>query len=102
MIDGIAAINASTMGSLQMQAARSENVNPTPAMSFTEALKTTAMQQVETVQRSEAMTMASMHGQASLQEVVQATVKAELAVETSLAIRNKMIESYQEIMRMPI
>ncbi len=102
MIDGIAAINAATMGSLQMKSAQSPSVNPTPAMSFTEALKSTAMQQVQTVQTSEATTMASMHGQASLQEVVQATMKAELAVETSLAIRNKMIESYQEIMRMPI
>jgi len=69
---------------------------------FLEALKGTAMNSIQSVNQSETMASAAMHGQASLQEVVQATVKAEVAVETAISIRNKMIESYQEIMRMPI
>lgn len=69
---------------------------------FLEALKGTAMDSIQAVNQSETMASSAMHGQASLQEVVQATVKAEVAVETAISIRNKMIESYQEIMRMPI
>ncbi|GGY50849.1 flagellar hook-basal body complex protein FliE [Parvularcula lutaonensis] len=102
MIEATAAINASQVGGVQLRPAAATDLKAAPAMSFTEALKSTAMQQVQTVQQSEQASMAAMHGQASLQEVVQATVKAELAVETALAIRNKMIESYQEIMRMPV
>lgn len=102
MIEAISAVNASQAGRVTFDASRSLSVNTTPAMSFTDALKSTAMQQVQAVQTSEATSIAAMNGTASLQEVVQATVKAEMAVETSLAIRNKMIESYQEIMRMPI
>jgi flagellar hook-basal body complex protein FliE len=85
-----------------MAASQAFDTQASPNVSFVDALKSTAMDQVQTVQQSETMSMNAMHGRASLQEVVQATVKAELAVETALAIRNKMIESYQEIMRMPI
>jgi flagellar hook-basal body complex protein FliE len=48
------------------------------------------------------MTVGAMHGKVSLQEVVGATMKAEMAVETAISVRNKMIEAYQEIMRMPV
>ena len=103
MIEALTAIAASSAGaSVKMAPAQTAFTQDTPTVSFGDALKATAMQQIETVQASEQMTMAAMHGQASLQEVVEATVKAELAVETALAVRNKMIEAYQEIMRMPI
>lgn len=102
MIEATAAINATQVGGVQLRPAAASEVKNAPAVSFTDALKSTAMQQVQTVQQSEQMSMAALHGQASLQDVVQATVKAELAVETAIAIRNKMIESYQEIMRMPV
>lgn len=102
MIDAIGAIAASAAGNIKMAPAQTAYTQEAPKMSFGQAMKATAMQQIETIQASEEMTQAAMHGRASLQEVVQATVKAELAVETALAIRNKMIEGYQEIMRMPI
>lgn len=102
MIEAVTAIAATAANSPTMAASQAFDTQATPNVSFVDALKSTAMDQVQTVQQSEALSMAAMHGRASLQEVVQATVKAELAVETALAIRNKMIESYQEIMRMPI
>ena len=46
--------------------------------------------------------MNAVRGDASMQDVVQATIAAELAVESAVSVRNKIIESYQEIMRMPI
>ena len=69
---------------------------------FGQAMASMAAEQVQTVQASEQTTMAAMNGRASLQEVVQSTVKAELAVETAISVRNKIIEGYQELMRMPI
>ena len=41
-------------------------------------------------------------GDASLVDVVTAISAAEASLETAIAIRNKVIEAYQEIMRMPI
>lgn len=41
-------------------------------------------------------------GDASLVDVVTAVSAAEVTLETAIAIRNKVVEAYQEIMRMPI
>ncbi|MEQ8748165.1 MAG: flagellar hook-basal body complex protein FliE [Amphiplicatus sp.] len=41
-------------------------------------------------------------GDASLVDVVTAISAAEVALETAIAVRNRVIEAYQEIMRMPI
>ncbi|MEL6791271.1 MAG: flagellar hook-basal body complex protein FliE [Pseudomonadota bacterium] len=41
-------------------------------------------------------------GEADLVDVVTAISAAEISLETAIAVRNRMIEAYQEIMRMPI
>ncbi len=41
-------------------------------------------------------------GDASLVDVVTAVSAAEVTLETAIAIRNRVVEAYQEIMRMPI
>ena len=41
-------------------------------------------------------------GEAELTEVVQAVTAAEVTLETVVAVRDRMISAYQEIMRMPI
>ena len=41
-------------------------------------------------------------GDANLVDVVTSISAAEVSLETAIAVRNRMIEAYQEIMRMPI
>jgi len=41
-------------------------------------------------------------GKADLVEVVTALAAAETSLQTAVAIRNRMIDAYQDIMRMPI
>ncbi len=41
-------------------------------------------------------------GEASLVDVATAVSAAEVSLETAIAVRNKVVEAYQEIMRMPI
>ncbi|MEM9393531.1 MAG: flagellar hook-basal body complex protein FliE [Pseudomonadota bacterium] len=36
------------------------------------------------------------------QALVQAITETELAIETTVAVRNKVVEAYQEILRMPV
>ena len=35
-------------------------------------------------------------------QLVQALAQSELAVETAVALRNKVVQAYQEILRMPL
>jgi flagellar hook-basal body complex protein FliE len=37
-----------------------------------------------------------------MHEVIQAVGKAEMTLQTMLTVRDKTIEAYQEILRMPI
>ncbi len=46
--------------------------------------------------------MAAMAGDADPHALVQALAQTELAVETAVTVRNKVVEAYQEILRMPV
>jgi flagellar hook-basal body complex protein FliE len=50
----------------------------------------------------ERATLEALAGGASLQEVVEAVAAAELSLEAVSAVRDRVINAYQEIMRMPI
>ena len=44
----------------------------------------------------------SVQGKGSLIDVVTAVTSAEASLETVMAVRDQVIQAYQEIMRMPI
>ena len=48
------------------------------------------------------MAIKGIQGQAPVQEVVQAVMKAETSLQTALAIRDKAISAYQDLSRMAI
>lgn len=55
-----------------------------------------------TLQESEGLAKASMIGNADPHALVQALAQTELAVETAVTVRDKVVEAYQEILRMPV
>ncbi|SEO07250.1 flagellar hook-basal body complex protein FliE [Salinihabitans flavidus] len=55
-----------------------------------------------TLAESEDVAMQSMTDEADPHTLVQALAQAELAVETAVTVRDKVVEAYQEILRMPI
>ncbi|WP_029008744.1 flagellar hook-basal body complex protein FliE [Azospirillum halopraeferens] len=57
---------------------------------------------VETLKESERVSMSAVAGKASAQEVVRAVLAAEMTVQSVVAIRDKMVQAYQEIMRMGV
>ena len=57
---------------------------------------------VDTVRKGEETAQASMVGDADPHALVEALAQSELAVETVVAVRNKVVEAYQEILRMPV
>ncbi len=55
-----------------------------------------------TLKKSEQSAFSAMTGGADPHSLVQALAQTELAVETAVAVRNKVVEAYQEILRMPV
>ena len=47
-------------------------------------------------------TVGALSGQANLTEVVTAVSRAELALQTATALRDRMVSAYQDVMRMAI
>ncbi len=51
---------------------------------------------------AEEMTLKQIAGEADLKDVVTAVANAEHTLETVIAVRDKVLTAYQEILRMPI
>ena len=69
---------------------------------FSTMVANAAQEAVETVRTGDTMAIAGLNGQAGLQQVVEATMAMESTVQVSVALRDKLVEAYQEVMRMPI
>ncbi len=69
---------------------------------FQAALTRAVENTVETMHQADAATEAGIMGNASATEVVLAVARAELALQTTVAIRDRVVQAYQDVMRMPI
>lgn len=56
----------------------------------------------QTLRAGEQAAVNSMTSGADPHALVQALAQTELAIETAVTIRNKVVEAYQEILRMPV
>ncbi|SFR00658.1 flagellar hook-basal body complex protein FliE [Poseidonocella sedimentorum] len=56
----------------------------------------------ETLAMSETESVRAMSGDGDPHKLVHALAQTELAVETAVAVRDKVVEAYQEILRMPV
>jgi flagellar hook-basal body complex protein FliE len=59
-------------------------------------------QGVEIGRSAEAASTAAMLGQGGVTEAVLAISRAELALQTTVAVRDRVVSAYQDVMRMPI
>jgi flagellar hook-basal body complex protein FliE len=57
---------------------------------------------VDAGSRAETASMQAISGQGDITQVVTAVAKAELALQTTVAVRDRVVQAYQDIMRMPI
>ena len=53
-------------------------------------------------EKVETTTQALGAGQGNAHAVVEAMATAEVALETAVTIRNRVVEAYQELLRMPV
>ncbi|MGR3571008.1 flagellar hook-basal body complex protein FliE [Brevirhabdus sp.] len=75
---------------------------PAGKVSFSELLANAGADAIDTVRKAEAVATQGLQGKAETQQVVEATLELESTVRVAVSVRDKLIEAYQEIMRMPI
>ena len=54
------------------------------------------------LEKGERTSIAYMTGGADPHSLVEAMAQAELAIETAVTVRDKVVEAYQELLRMPV
>jgi len=74
----------------------------TTGSSFADMVRNAAEGAVDTLRESEATSMQAATGKADLTQVVTAVSNAEVTLQTVAALRDRVVQAYQDILRMPI
>ena len=74
----------------------------TPKSSFMETLGKVAQDAIDANRKAETLTTQAVVGEAELLDVVNAVANAEVTLQTVVAVRDRVMSAYQEILRMPI
>ena len=85
-------------GSKPGMEARDKNSGP----DFGAMLKAASEEVVDSLHQSETQTVKAATGTANLDEVVMAVTQAEMTLTTVVSIRDKVVQAYQEILRMQV
>jgi flagellar hook-basal body complex protein FliE len=107
-VSALSAANAyaATLGRAKIAPKGAEGETPSIAgakgSSFGDLVKQAATDLTATTKTAEKMSLAGISRQAELVDVVTAVTNAEMTLETVVAVRDKVISAYQEIMRMSI
>src|SRR6202795_2375869 len=70
--------------------------------SFGALLKDAIGRALEAGKKSDAQTLAMASGKANVMDVVTAVSETDVAVSTLVSVRDRVIQSYEDIMKMPI
>ena len=77
-------------------------VRPAGAADFSSVLKGSLGGAAEAGRAAETQALAAAAGKADIVDVVTAVAESEAALETLVAVRDRVIAAYEDIMRMPI
>lgn len=78
------------------------NVGEDAGPSFGDVLKQSAQSAIDAQRRSEKVSAAALAGKADATDLLQAVTDAEIALNTVLAVRDKVVQAYEQIIRTPI
>lgn len=70
--------------------------------SFGDIVANMAQKSVDSMREGERIAAEAVKGKANEIDVIQAVNNAEMTLQTVVALRDRMISAYQDIMRMPI
>jgi flagellar hook-basal body complex protein FliE len=75
---------------------------PAGATAFSSLLGQSLNDAIDTGHQAEALSLSAIHGSGDLTQVVTAVSKAEIALQTTVALRDRVLQAYQDIIKMPI
>ena len=99
------AIDASKAYLNTMKAAQGADVSPVAdvgAPSFGDVLKQSLTSAMDAQHNSEKVSAQALVGKADMTDVMQALNNAEMALNTVLAVRDRVVQAYDQIMRTSI
>ncbi len=99
------AMEPASLGALRGYQAAKKAIAPDAKLSGTEQkndLAKSAKEFSAVFENVEKTAQAASVGKADAHSVVEAMATAELALETAVTIRNRVVEAYQELLRMPL
>jgi flagellar hook-basal body complex protein FliE len=76
--------------------------NPADSGAFADLVKSAIQEAARIGKTAEQASIAAVNDRADLTKVVTAVAEAELTLQTVVTVRDRVIEAYREIMRMPI
>ena len=100
MITGLSSVES--LGRASSTVAPQAPASPSVGTSFEEALSQAIGSAVGTLQSGEAAAIQGVQGAAPPMTVVESVMGAQRALQSVLAIRDKVVSAYQEIARMAI
>ena len=74
----------------------------TSGTTFDDFVRQASSETFDTVRHAERDMTAGLKGQLSTQAVVEATLEMETTVRVAVSVRDKVVQAYQEVLRMPI
>jgi flagellar hook-basal body complex protein FliE len=83
-------------------AAPGAEARPTDGPNFADFLKQVGGEAVNALKASEQTSLNGLAGKADLSDIVTAVSQAEATLQTVVAVRDRVIQAYQDIMRMPM
>ena len=103
MIDKVAnSAAASALAGIGKIAGIDDGKTAAGGASFGDMMKTAITNSIGTMKASETMSAKAVTGEANLPDVVASVNAAQLTLDTVVAVRDRMINAYQDMMRMPI
>lgn len=73
-----------------------------PSVGFDGILEQVAADAIGSMKAGEAASISSIQGKVSAQRVVEAVMSAERTLQMAVAVRDKVVQAYQEVTRMAI
>ncbi len=101
-VNPLSAIAAYNKAVAKIQAPGLESRDRGMGEAFADMVKSALSSTVEASASGEAMAAQAVAGDANISDVVAAVTNAELTLETVVAVRDRVVQAYQEILRMPI
>ena len=102
MASPIVAANAYAALSRMTSSAGAAKGDETGGQSFGAVLKEALGSVMDAGRKSDAQTVAMTTGKANVMDVVTAVAETDVAVSTLVSVRDRVIQSYEDIMKMPI